>query len=338
MVLDVVLHSGVASRDQLEVGLGLFKIDQPHLRGLMVVGRDVAVAAGGMPSDGNEKSGIGFGEHAHIRRHRRAQPMPEDSRRPVILIEPHVVEGRSVVGPNNRARRIRNDVGEIGSAVEGPDARRVEFGASVIGQPRQQAMVLRMGCGAEPEERLALCECVAVEQKFFRAALTRLATEQRMLPVQAITDVVSVGAVGVRHRQVVFFDPALHFGEQRVLQRRRVVQRTVAIVVLGLQIGADLRIQLLRVAHYLAPVRGLEPGELVAHRNAMERLGMRALLRPRFAQAGHGVLRGKLWARQFIQWRYPVFAVEREIFREGNLTVVAEFSLPALEPESGFNA
>ena len=47
---------------------------------------------------------------------------------------------------------------------------------------------------------------------------------------------------------------------RRFLQGRIVGEGVLAIIVLCLQIGADRRIELLRIAHHFAPILGLEPG------------------------------------------------------------------------------
>src|SRR3981081_4909259 len=126
--------------------------------------------------------------------------------------------------------------------------------------------------GAQPEERLALRERVAVEQELLLRLYVRhlrgrdvrrtarFAAQQGMLPVLAIARVIGVGPVGLGNRRIVLLDTAFYFGEQRLLQAFGLGEDALAIVVLGLQIGAYRRIELRRIAHHFAPVLRLEPG------------------------------------------------------------------------------
>ena len=85
--------------------------------------------------------------------------------RPVVLIEPHVVEGRGILRPHHRAGDVGDDIGDVGAAVDDADARRIKFRPGLVGEPGEQTVVGRMLGSAEPEERLALGERVAVEQE-----------------------------------------------------------------------------------------------------------------------------------------------------------------------------
>jgi len=59
----------------------------------------------------------------------------------VVLVEPHIVEGRGVLRPNHCAGRIGHDVGEVGPGVDDAHPRGVELGAGFVGEPREQTMV-----------------------------------------------------------------------------------------------------------------------------------------------------------------------------------------------------
>ena len=91
--------------------------------------------------------------------------MAKDACRPVIFVEPHIIESRGVLGPNHCAGSIRYGVGEVCPGLDDADPGRVKLGACFVGEPRQQAVVGRMLRVAEPEERLAARECIAVEQE-----------------------------------------------------------------------------------------------------------------------------------------------------------------------------
>ena len=109
-----------------------------------------------------------------------------------------------------------------------------------------------------------------------------------MLPPLPIARVIGVGTIGLGHGGIILLDAAFHFGKQRVLQALGVGERALAIVVLGLQIGADRRIELKRIAHHFAPVLRLEPGILVDKADVVERALQRTLLRPRLGRQARG--------------------------------------------------
>ena len=121
-----------------------------------------------------------------------------------------------------------------------------------------------------------------------------------MLPVLAIAHIISIWPIVVRHGGIVFFDPPLHFGKQRFLQGRIVGEGVLAIIVFCLQVSADRRIELLRIAHHLPPVRGFEPSELIGEPSAVEIAHKRLLLRPRLAQRAHVSFGSRLRAHPFM--------------------------------------
>ena len=99
--------------------------------------------------------------------------MAKYARRPVVLIEPHVVEGGGILRPHHRTGDVGDDVGDVGAAVDDADARRIKFRPGLVGEPGEQTMVGRMLGSAEPEERLALGEGVPVEQELFSCVFFR---------------------------------------------------------------------------------------------------------------------------------------------------------------------
>jgi hypothetical protein len=79
------------------------------------------------------------------------------------------------------------------------------------------------------------------------------------------------------------------------LQRRGIGERALAIVIFLLQISADGRIELFRIAHDLLPVSSLEPSELVVEAHAVEGAHDRPLLRARFVRHAGRPLGFELW-------------------------------------------
>ena len=74
----------------------------------------------------------------------------------------------------------------------------------------------------------------------------------------------------------------------------------LAIIVFCLQVGADRRIELLRIAHHLPPVLGLEPGILVDEPSAVEIADKRPLLRLRLARRASVSVGSKLRVNPFM--------------------------------------
>ena len=155
-------------------------------------------------------------------------------------------------------------------------------------------MVGRMARGAEPKERFAARERIAIKEELFSPAVARFPAKQRMLPVLAIAHIIGKRPIGVGHGGIVFLDPALHFGKQRFLQGGIVGEGVLAIIVFCLQVSADRRIELLRIAHHLPPIRVFEPSELIGEPRAVQIADKRPLLRPRLAWRANVSLGSKL--------------------------------------------
>jgi len=66
--------------------------------------------------------------------------------------------------------------------------------------------------------------------------------------------------------------------------------QSLAISVFRLQVSADRRIKLLRIAHHLPPVRGFEPSVLIGETSAVEIPDKRLLFRPRLARRRYFVV------------------------------------------------
>jgi hypothetical protein len=106
-----------------------------------------------------------------------------------------------------------------------------------------------------------------------------------MLAALAEFPQISIRAIRRRDAGIVFLDAAAHFRNQLGLQRRRAAEQALGIGVLGLQIGADLRLQHAGIAQHLLPFGILQPGIVIGHSDAVGREGMRMTRRNR---RGHG--------------------------------------------------
>ena len=126
-----------------------------------------------------------------------------------------------------------------------------------------EGVIGRMGDAGEPPIGLALGARVAVDQDLLRPTVARRADVDRLLPAGDVTYRIGVGAVLHRHRGVVLGDAPLHLREERRLQRLGSREHRRGMGVLGVEMGADLRIEHARIAHHLLPVLGPEPGPVV---------------------------------------------------------------------------
>ena len=90
-----------------------------------------------------------------------------------------------------------------------------------------------------------------------------------MLAALDVAAVVGPRAVGGRNRGVVLLHATAHLGDERLPERRVGSEEVIGVGVLGLQIGADVGIERLGLAHHPLPLSILEPGVVVAARDAM---------------------------------------------------------------------
>ena len=79
------------------------------------------------------RPGSGWCEHATSSASGVPQPMAENAGGPVILIEPHIVKGRSILRPNCCAAGVGHHIGEVGASFDDANTRRIKLGASFVG-------------------------------------------------------------------------------------------------------------------------------------------------------------------------------------------------------------
>jgi len=92
----------------------------------------------------------------------------------------------------------------------------------------------------------------------------------------------------LRHLTIVFFQPRLHFREQRVLQRLRRRQGRRGIGILGFEIRADARVEQIWLAHDLLPIGSAQPAIVVGERNTVIRQRNRGAIRVWSGQGRNG--------------------------------------------------
>ena len=289
-MLDVVLHRGFARRDKPRLRIRVRQIEQPALGCFVIVHRNRGEAPGLQFAERDEEPAVLFLVDEGVVRCGCTETVPIDARGPVIGIEPHVIEDGRVRAPHDRALGVGNFVGQVVAGGEIAHAQRIDLRALVVGRPCEQRVVGRVRASAELEIGLAGREGVAVEQLLLVASVARLAAQDRMLAALPIAHVIGERPVRARHRGVVLLDAPLHLGEQRLLQRLGVRQRSLDVLVLGFEVTADLRIEQRRIAHHLAPVVGAQPRVVIDQRDAMPGRRLRVPLGLRRGRKAFGAL------------------------------------------------
>ena len=251
----------------------------------MRVDEDEAPRCG--PADGDEETRILFLVDQNVFRRVRPQPVSEDLRRAVVLVQTHVEQVLAVFGPDHRATRVGNDPFRIPSGFQIPDVQVVVFRAAQIGAPGEPAMIRGMLRRTEAEEAVSLRLFLRIEQDRLLASLARHAHDARMLRPFDVAEGVGPGAVGHRHGTVVLADPPLHFRKQRLLQLRGIGHVRLLPGVFRLQIGADVSRQSVGILHDFLPVVGTQPCVVIDALDAVMDGFHRALFGPGRAEIAH---------------------------------------------------
>ena len=223
-----------------------------------------------------------------------------DLHRAVVVIEFDIEERRRIDAPHHRAVGFLDEIVEIfpGRPVSHADCKILR--TLDVGTPGFKPVVGRMPGAAEPEVVVLGGEFVAVEDDFGLAAVARAAPEQFVLAAFAEFSHVGESAVRRGHAGIILLDAPAHLLDQRFLQGGGVAKQAFRIVVLRLQIFADVRVQDGGVAQHILPVFVLQPGVIVDDGDAVGRKGIRSARRDRRRQGAdfvhralHQVLRGR---------------------------------------------
>ena len=286
MVLDAVLVAMTARLDEARGRCRRVGVDEVDLARLVVVGIDEDELRRLRRRERDVVADVLLLVDEDIGFDRRADRMPVDLQRAVVVVEAHIEQRPAVVGPHEGSARVGDAVGEVQTGREVADADGVELGSTVVARVGKQRMIGAVLRVPEVPIGLALGLGVAVEEHGLGAARARAAAEQRILPAGDEARGVGEGPVGRRHGAVVLLEAPLHLQEQLVLEPPGVGELGIAEGVLGLEIGADLRVERGRIAHHVLPVAGLEPGIVVDKLGAVPGRGAG------MARAGRGLGEG----------------------------------------------
>ena len=131
---------------------------------------------------------------------------------------------------------------------------------------------------------------IAIEDGLHLAAVARRAAD--LLVLTALAELPEIGewTIRRRHAGIVLLDPAAHLHDQNLLQVLRWRQQCLGVLVLGLEIGADVGIEKRRIAQNLLPLFILQPGIVVFDGDPVE--GVR-----------RGAPRQRRWRAGIANWR-----------------------------------
>ena len=264
-----VLHTLFTRRDQARRRVGVFEIDQPLLGRLMVAAGDHAEAAARAFVQMGEPAGILLLINQDVIGLLRAQAMPPDLHRPVVVVELDVEEASGVRTPHHAAVGFLDDIVEVGPRGPVADANGEIFRALGVRTPGMEPVVRGMPAAAELEIFVVGRQRIAVENDLHLAAVARGAAEHFVLAAFAEFAQIGERAVRRRHAGIVFLDSPAHFRDQLLLQRGRVAEQAFGVIVLGFEIAADVRIQDRRVAQHFLPFRVLQPRIIIGDGDAV---------------------------------------------------------------------
>ena len=158
-----ILHAVLARRDQARRRLGIGEIDQPLLGGLVIAAGDHAEAAAGALMQMGEPAGILFLVDQHVVGLRRAEPVPPDLHRAMVVVELDIEEAVAVRAPDHAAVGLLDQIVAIGAGGPVAHADGKIFRALGVGAPGLQLVVRRMPRAAELEIFVVCGQRVAVE-------------------------------------------------------------------------------------------------------------------------------------------------------------------------------
>ena len=263
VMLDRILVADLARLDDARLGERRVGVDEARLARLMVVRIDDHELGRLRGRDRHVEADVLLGIDENIVLDRRADDVPVDEQRAVVVVEAHVEDRLAVVGPHDAAARVGDAVGQVLSGRQVAEADGVKLRPLVVAGVGEEPVIGAVLEAAQVPVGLALGLAVAVEQDRFVPAGAGPAADQRILSAGDEAGVVGEGPIGGRDGAVVLLEAAAHLAEQVVLQPARLRQLRLAVGILGIEVGADLRVEHGRLAHHVLPVVGLEPRVVV---------------------------------------------------------------------------
>ncbi len=227
--------------------------------------------------DPHEEAGVGLLVNQDILALGCREAMVEDLAGPVVVVHCGVEEPLAIGRPGGTATGVLDQVGRIRAGCEISDLEGEEFRTLVVIPPDHRLVIGRMTGTGQTKIGFAMGFPVTIKRDLLIAAAARNAEILRLLATGDIAHPVEPGAIGRRHRTVIFLDAAAHFGKQCLLQRLGVRHRRLLVEVLRLQMGADRRIEDGRILEHRLPVVIAHPGVIIRARNTVTSVGYGSL-------------------------------------------------------------
>ena len=175
VMLDVILMTRRARRNDPRHGLGIVGVQDVKLARLVIMGVDQHEGARPRAAERQEEALVGLLINEFVGAQGRTDRVTPDGARTMVGIDADVVERAAVVGPSDVAARVGDFVIQVLSRRKIADADGVEFGSFVVGRIGNERMVGAMGGRAEVPIDFARGFGVAIEKDHFVPAATRTA-------------------------------------------------------------------------------------------------------------------------------------------------------------------
>ena len=174
---DRILHAFLTRRDESRRRFGVFDVDQPLFRCLVIAAGDDAEAAGRALMQMGEPAGILFLIDQRVVGLLGAEFMAPHLHRTMVVVELDVEEATAILAPDDAAVGFLDEVVTIGAISPVTHANREIFRALGVRAPGLELVVVRMPAAAESEVGVGSCKFIAVEHELRLAAMARHAAK-----------------------------------------------------------------------------------------------------------------------------------------------------------------
>ena len=137
-----------------------------------------------------------------------------------LLVVLHVENGTIIGCPNRLSVGVFDFIGQYFTCAEVLDLQRILPTRYCIYPKNSPLIVVAYGKAIKVKVGFTFSHCITIEKNFFRSFERFLVAHiNRVILTFFITSLIPITVVAIRHRAIVLFDAAFHFGKERFLQR-----------------------------------------------------------------------------------------------------------------------
>ena len=137
-----------------------------------------------------------------------------------LLVVLHVENGTIIGCPNRLSVGVFDFIGQYFTCAEVLDLQRILPTRYCIYPKNSPLIVVAYGKAIKVKVGFTFSHCITIEKNFFRSFERFLVAHiNRVILTFFITSLIPITVVAIRHRTIVLFDAAFHFGKERFLQR-----------------------------------------------------------------------------------------------------------------------